>query len=200
MANLKDYWRHPLYRVCRMIVWIALHAMFRIRVVGRDWIPRSGPVILASNHIHNLDPPLLGLAVPRYVRFMAKSELFRYKLIGDFLGIIGGFPVHRGASDKAAIRNAIAVTEQGGCLLVFPEGHRSKTGKLGPSHPGVAFIARKAGCPITPVAIIGSYRLFRKLAVHFGPPIEVLPEDTNESLIRRVMEGIERLLKEGGAI
>jgi 1-acyl-sn-glycerol-3-phosphate acyltransferase len=188
---------HPLYRFCRTAVKGIVSVAFRLRVAGVENIPSSGPLIIASNHIHNFDPPVIGLAIPRFVRFMAKSELFANKPIAAFLTILGAFPVKRGGQDKSAIRTAIDIPAQQGCLLVFPEGHRSKTGKLGKAQPGIAFIARKAGCPIVPAVIIGPYRLFSPLSIRFGPPIIVDSSDSNESVLEKVMNGLQALLYEG---
>ena len=196
MTTLKNHWHHPIYQICRIGVGLILRTFVRIRVEGRENIPLSGPVIIASNHIHNFDPPTIGIMIPRFVHFMAKSELYRIRIVGYLLRILGAFPVRRGGQDKSAIRTALSVPASGGCLLVFPEGHRSRTGQLGEGMPGVAFIARRSNCPIIPCAVRGQYHVGGKVIIRFGQPIAIELADTNESLIMRVMESIHNLSRD----
>jgi 1-acyl-sn-glycerol-3-phosphate acyltransferase len=199
MDRPQDPTNTPLFRVARVVVSVFFHGMYRFRVVGAEHIPATGPVILACNHISNLDPPLLGICTRRYIQFMAKAELFRYRPVGAFLQRLGGFPVKRGLHDKAAIKYALSIPKNGGCLVIFPEGHRSRDGRLGKGLTGVAFIARKAGCPIVPAAIIGPYGFRRPLTVRFGPPLLPEEDETNEALLERLMNRIQGLLDQGHA-
>ncbi|MCL6515585.1 lysophospholipid acyltransferase family protein [Alicyclobacillus sp.] len=194
---VRDPFHEPLYRVMRTFVHIAFRVMFRIRIRGVHHIPRTGPVVIGCNHLHVFDVLLLGMAVPRFVHFMAKEELFRNRFLAALIRYLGAFPVRRGLQDKAAIRNALAVPAHGGCLIVFPEGHRSRDGKLQRGLPGIAFIARKSACPLVPAAIVGPYRLWHRVTIRFGEPIEPNPEDTNESVLETLMTRIQQLLDEG---
>lgn len=186
-----------LYQCARQIVRCLLHLLFRFRVVGTEHIPATGPLVLGSNHISNFDPIVIGASTFRQVRFMAKEELFKNRAIGSFLKYLGAFQVKRGLRDTAAIRYAIEIPHQGGCVVVFPEGHRSMDGQLGPGMPGVALIARKAEAPIVPVAIIGPYRFRRRLTVRFGPALFPESDDTNETLLEKLMLAIDELLRVG---
>lgn len=197
MNTVKSYAKHPVYRISRFLVTVVSRTLFRIRVVGLENIPLDGPLIISSNHIHNFDPPILGSVVPRFVHFMAKSELFKGKILGKFMWVIGAFPVKRGGQDKGAIKYALSVPKNGECLVIFPEGHRSKTGALGQGQPGVAFIARKSGSPIIPVAFIGKYRIFSRLTIRFGHLIQVDERDTNEQVLEILMSSIQKLVDEG---
>lgn len=199
VTEIRDPFNHPFYRTLRVVGIALLHAVYRWRVFGQERVPKTGSVVLACNHIHNFDPILVGASTPRFIHFMAKEELFRNRLAGKFLRFLGAFPIRRGVGDRGAIKHALAVTEHGQCLTVFPEGHRSKTGDLGPGLPGVAMIARRAGCPVVPVAILGPYRLRGRLTVRFGQPIPVDPSRTNEGLLEDLMTAIKRLLAEGHA-
>jgi 1-acyl-sn-glycerol-3-phosphate acyltransferase len=199
MSVVKSYSRNPVYRVCRFLVTCFSRSLFRIRVIGPENIPAAGPLIICSNHIHNFDPPILGSVVPRFVHFMAKSELFRGMVLRNFMRVIGAFPVKRGGQDKSAIKYALAVPKCGGCLMIFPEGHRSKTGVLGKGMPGIAFIARKSGSKVLPVAMIGPYRLFGRLTIRFGNLIEVNEQDTNEHVLEVLMSAVQELVNEGHA-
>jgi 1-acyl-sn-glycerol-3-phosphate acyltransferase len=196
---VRDPFREPLYRAMRAFVQIAFRLMFRIRIRGVHNIPRTGAAVIGCNHLHVFDVLLLGMAIPRFVHFMAKEELFRHRAFAALIRYLGAFPVRRGLQDKGAIRNALAVPAQGGCLIVFPEGHRSRDGKLQKGLPGIAFIARKANCPLVPAAIIGPYRLWGKVTIRFGEPILPGPSDTNESVLETLMMRIQQLLDEGHA-
>lgn len=196
METVKEYKISLFYRFARGVVKLFVSTLFRYRVIGEQHVPQSGAAVICSNHIHNLDPPVLGLSTTRYVHFMAKDELFRVKLLGWLISRLGAIPVRRGGQDKGAIRRALAIPAQGGCLAVFPEGHRSKDGKLGRGMMGASFIARKANCAIVPAAIIGTYKVGRRLTVRFGEPITPNPEDTNESLMKRIMEHIALLIEQ----
>ncbi|WDL97126.1 lysophospholipid acyltransferase family protein [Alicyclobacillus sp. ALC3] len=199
MTEIRDAFHQPFYRLLRVVGVSLLHIVYRWSVIGQAYVPKTGPVVLASNHIHNFDPIIVGASTPRFVHFMAKEELFRNRTIGNFLRYLGAFPIRRGVGDRGAIKHALAVTEDGQCLTVFPEGHRSKTGELGAGLPGVAMIARRAGCPVVPVAVIGPYRLRGRLTVRFGEPIPPDPDRSNEALLDELMTGIRRLLDEGHA-
>ncbi|WP_206830388.1 lysophospholipid acyltransferase family protein [Alicyclobacillus fructus] len=187
-----DLPRAPFYRFARAVVTAFFRACFRIRVQGLERLPQQGGVILASNHLSNFDPPLLGILVPRYIRFMGKAELFRIPVLRRMFLALGGFPIQRGRVDRRAIRTAIEVLQAGTCLVMFPEGHRSRTGRLGPLQPGIASIAKKAGAVIQPVGIRGRYRLFGRIEVRFGEPI-VPCEQSEEEIMRRLRDQLIQL-------
>jgi len=196
MDEIREYDSSRFYVFSRSVVSAAVRLLYQFRVVGREHIPVSGPVVICSNHIHNFDPPVLGLATKRFLYFMAKEELFQRQPFSWLLSRLGGFPIRRGGQDKRAIRRAVEISKGNGCLVIFPEGHRSKDGSLGKGMTGAAFIARKAECPIVPTAIVGTYHLRKPLVVRFGEPMLPLPDDTNDSLIARIMENIGKLVEE----
>lgn len=194
VRDTKDTFRYQLART--LVLWY-FRIMYRWRIEGAQYISEQGPVILASNHIHNFDPFLVGSCTRRFVHFMAKAELFRIRPVGAVFQYVGAFPVHRGGADKAAIKHSIAICQSGGCLMVFPEGHRSPDGQLQPGQPGVAMIARRSGCPIVPVAVVGPYRFRGLLTVRFGEPFSPDPGDTNDTLLEKLMARIRRLAEAG---
>ena len=129
----------------------------KFEVVGRENLPREGPLIVASNHLNNADPPMIALATrPRFPMYMAKREMIRWPILGPAFRIFGAFPVRRGAADLSALRAATEHLERGAMLVMFPEGTRSRGGGLGRGHPGTALIAMRSGAPILPVAVTGS--------------------------------------------
>ena len=157
---------------------MVLRGWFRLRVTGAERLPESGAII-AANHKSFLDAFFLGLATRRQLRFMAKAELFRGPL-GRLLPRLGAFPVRRGAADAEALATAAAILEQGGLLVVFPEGTRvDEPDALGSPHHGAGRLALETGAPIVPTAIRGTSHLWlgpvpkpRRIDVSFLPAVE----------------------------
>jgi 1-acyl-sn-glycerol-3-phosphate acyltransferase len=175
------------------------------RSEGAKWIPREGPVIIASNHVSNWDPVLVGLGCPREVHFMAKQELFRNPFLRWLIAAYNALPVRRDEADHHALRLASGVLKRGGALLMFPEGTRSTTGELGSAKAGVGFLACTTGAPVVPACIVGSSSLKSAVArrtplrVAFGPPVKPPAGASREAfanVTERVMDGIGRLRRE----
>ena len=165
------------YRLTRVIFKILFGIFFRPKIIGRENIPKKGAFILAANHMSNFDPPFVGTFAGRMVSYMAKEELFRNPILAAALRGINTFPVKRGAADKGAIKNAVKILKGGGCLGIFPEGTRSKTGRIGKAESGVSLIAAMTNAPIIPAAIVNTDKIFSaevkfpRLALVFGTPI-----------------------------
>ncbi len=190
-----------------------LRPLIGLRVVDAVRVPPSGPLLVISNHLSNADPPLLAIAFPRPLFFMGKSELFRNRLLGGFLRRFGGFPVERGTPDRAALRRALAVLEQGHAIAIFPEGGRSRTGALVKGLPGAGLVALQSGAPVLPVAIYGTEffpvngdwpprrprNVPRGVTIRYGEPFHV-PEQldgervTSEEATRLIMARVAELL------
>lgn len=197
-----------MYNLVHIILRTFFRLVFRWKISGLENIPPEGGVIIAANHISLLDPPVVGTALPveRPIYFMAKEELFANAVVRWFITKLHSFPIRRGSADRVAIRKAIALLESGQILGVFPEGTRSKTGKLGQPEPGVAMIAIKAGAPIVPTAIIGTNQVFSKgswlpvFKVRFGKPIQTdkikSDKESLEMLSNSIMREIACLLEE----
>ncbi|MDA5106892.1 MULTISPECIES: lysophospholipid acyltransferase family protein [Brevibacillus] len=189
------------YRFFRGLFRAIFSIVFRWQVIGAEHIPKEGPVILCANHISLWDPPLLGAGIDRPVHFMAKEELFRIPVLSYFITKFGAFPVKRGAGDRAAIRTALKLLEDGKIFGIFPEGTRSKTGKLGPGMPGAAMFALKSEAVVIPVAIVGPYRWFRPVKIVYGAPIDLSAQrtakpgsDTLKETTDLIMSHIQSLL------
>ena len=176
-----------LYWIILPIVWVLIHILWRIEVVGLDKVPRDRAVVLAPNHISDLDPVfVLGMILDfsRY-RILAKKELFKNPFIGWFLGCLGAVPIDRGKGDTETIDRVIAECKQGTKVLVYPEGTRSKDGRLGKLKSGAFVIAAKAGADILPCRIIydtpdARMHLFCRIRICFGeliPAGEAKPDD-----------------------
>ncbi len=161
------------YGFARGLIAAVLRVLFRIRIEGKENIPKEGVCLVCANHKSNLDPPLLGVCLPFQVRFMAKEELFRNKAFGALIGALGAFPIKRGKSDVGALRGAMKMLQNGECLAVFPEGGRSHGDSMRKGKQGAALIAAKAGVNILPVGIDGKYRPFHKITVRIGKEISM---------------------------
>ena len=147
------------YYVVRLIVRMLLTLLTRWRVEGRENVPNQGALLVVANHINLADPPVLGVSLGRKVIFMAKKELFHFRVIGYFVRNLGAFPVHRGQLDKKALRQAQQVLADGLALVMFPEGMRSRSGRLRTAFSGSALIALRSGAPILPVGITGTEKI-----------------------------------------
>ncbi len=148
-----------IYRLTRWAFRVAFVPLMHLEVRGLENVPRRGALIIASNHLHNFDPEVVGAVIPRNVFFMAKKELFTVRVVGGFIRFFGAFPVDRGAADRAALRYAVHLVEDGEALLMFPEGTRSVTGKIEKVLAGAAFVAMRTGAPVLPVAVTGTESL-----------------------------------------
>ena len=187
-----------LYRLFRILFRAIFSFVFRWQVIGREHIPKEGPVILCANHISLWDPPLLGSGIDRQVCFMAKEELFRIPVLSFFITRFGAFPVKRGAGDRAAIRSTLKILEEGKILGIFPEGSRSKTGEIGPGMPGAAMFALKSEAQVIPVAIIGNYRPFRRVTIVYGKPMDMSrfrEGKTNSNTLKEITDQIMAEIK-----
>lgn len=188
------------YSFLRVVGTLVLIVWRRWKVIGTENIPETGGVVVVSNHASNLDPVILGCALTRQVHFMAKVELFKFRLMAVFLRCMGSFPVNREKSDRNAIRTALELLQAGKIIGIFPEGTRNKSGELIKPHIGAAMLAIKADVPILPVAISGNEGLFNKIIVNIGEPV-YLPElwrsrpgkEELEDLIGQVMGNIADL-------
>ena len=166
------------YKIFKVLCRIWFGLVLRTRVFGVENIPKDGAFILAANHVSNWDPPFLGTFMSREVCYMGKEELFSNPVMAWVCRNLHVFPVKRGAADKSAIKTAIKLLKDGKCLGIFPEGTRSKTGKLGKAEPGVSLIAAMTKAPIIPAAIVNTEKIFSRekflprLAVIYGTPIK----------------------------
>lgn len=146
----------------------------RVRVIDVDKMPKKGGLVVAANHESMLDMFMIGYRVPRYIKWMAKEELFKNKLIAKFITACGAYPVKRSTRDVSAARTTFEMLERGEPVGIFPQGTRSKgNGRAHKAKHGVAKFAVEADVPVQPVAIWGKIRLFGRVYVRFGDPIRL---------------------------
>ncbi len=188
-----------LYPLGKVLCTAVLKPFYRIKVIGQENFPKEQGVLLCTNHIDNLDPPVVGLTAPRPVHFMAKEELFQLPVLKAVLPNVNAFPVKRGLSDRQAIRKALELLRSGQVVGMFPEGTRSKTGELGKGLTGAGFFALKGDALVMPCAIIGPYRPFKQLKVIYGEPIDMTPmrerKASAEEATEAIMDAIQKLIE-----
>ncbi len=169
-----------LYAILKPIAVMLMRLLFRLEARGTEHIPRSGALVIVANHSSVLDPPLVGGAAPRPLTYLAKAELFDIPLFGALIRGVNARPLRRDGADAGALRTALRVLDDGGALLVFPEGTRGPEGMLREPKGGAAMLAVLGGAPVVPTYIKGSgaawpkgRRLPRpaKVVVTFGPPL-----------------------------
>ena len=160
-----------LYKIIKNIFRVYFLLFNKITIKGYENIPEFGGIIICPNHIHWLDPVLIGTFIKREITYMAKAELFEIKIVSLALKGIHAFPVKRGTPDLSAIKNAFRSVKQGKVLGIFPEGTRSTDGMLLPAESGVALIAIKTNAPVIPIRIAGSYKIFRNITITIGKPV-----------------------------
>jgi glycerol-3-phosphate dehydrogenase (NAD(P)+) len=150
-----------IYWSLRAILVPAFVVYCRMQRVGREHLPRRGPLLLASNHRSFMDPFVIGMLARRPVYYMAKRELFEKRWQAWILNALGAFPVDRGTGDSAAMDTARAILQRGDCVVLFPEGTRIRRGPLGKPKRGVGRLALETGAPVVPVAVIGTENVRR---------------------------------------
>jgi 1-acyl-sn-glycerol-3-phosphate acyltransferase len=183
------------YWVVKVLLTPILRLLYRVRVEGRDNVPRSGAVILASNHQSFIDSLFLPLCVGRRVTFVAKAEYFESWKTAWFFRAVGMIPLKRGggSASERALAAAREVLLAGGVLGIYPEGTRSPDGRLYRGHTGVARLAVQCGAPVVPVAQSGTAavqpigsmrpRILRKVGVKLGEPMRVPGVDADGSAL-----------------
>ena len=166
------------YKFFKVICRFWFGKILKTKIIGTENIPKDGAFILAANHVSNWDPPFLGTFIDREVCYMGKEELFSNPVMAWICRNLHVFPVKRGAADKSAIKTAIKLLKDGKCFGIFPEGTRSKTGKLGKAEPGVSLIAAMTKSIIIPAAIVNTEKIFSREkflprpAVVYGSPMK----------------------------
>lgn len=170
------------WNIVRGFLWFSLKMLYRFRIEGAANVPPTGPIIYVSNHQSHLDPVIVGIVVgDRPFSGMARSTLFSNPLLAAIMRGIGVISLDQSKGDSGAMKAALAELEAGRCVLIFPEGTRTRDGAIGEFKAGVALIIRRSGAPVVPVAMEGAFDIWRigtsmpklsgRLAVKTAPPI-----------------------------
>lgn len=190
------------YTFVRLVVSLPTFLFYRVRAIGRENVPKDGPLILAPNHFSQMDHFFTGLYLRRKIRFMAKSQLFGPRVLTYIYKHGGVIPIRRGHRDEEAFKTAFTVLDQEGMLLIYAEGGRSRSGALGEPKRGVGRLALESGAPVVPVAIYGSAAVrrwkrlrFPRVTVEYGEPIRfpVEKSPSHERQLEAATEVFERV-------
>lgn len=200
------------YGFYKIIIGSIFKLFYPLEIKGLENLPREGGIILAPNHSSYFDPLHFGLAVPRNINWIAKESFFNAWWVGWFFKTTGCLPVNPEKPNIEAIKRALLVLEQGGMLGIFPEGTRSRNGKLMNGELGVALLALRSGAPILPAAIDGAFEAYppdakfprpRRIKLRFGQPLIFdavkkgrIDKKTLEAVTEKVMKNIEELIDE----
>ncbi|MBI2930567.1 MAG: 1-acyl-sn-glycerol-3-phosphate acyltransferase [Planctomycetes bacterium] len=179
-------------------------ALWKLRSRGQELVPRTGGVLLASNHQSVLDPPLVAACVDREVHFMARKSLFEIPVFGSVIVAYNAFPIVRDSGDVKGVKTAIERLKAGSALLMFPEGTRTRDGRIGPMKSGIRLVAERAAVPIVPVLVEGAYKVWPKgqrlpclwgrITVTFGRPLD--PSSLGDEGLREAIIGLSKRNKE----
>lgn len=195
-----------LYRMIYSVLGPLWRFFYRMRVVGAEHFPLTGPVVVACNHRAMTDPFFLGINAPRQIHYMAKSELWKFKPLGWAMDWFGTFPVNRGEVDRGAIKKAIEILDNKAVLGLFPEGHCHKGEGLAELRAGIGLFSLRDGVVTVPAIMRGTDLAFKhgfphfpKIDLIFGKPIEMpgpdIPKpDRARVVTERVQEALETLL------
>lgn len=186
------------------MLWVLFGVCGPVRIRGRRNVPRTGGLLVLANHTSDADPPLMGYAIPRPMYFMAKSELFDIPILGRLMKWYRSFPVKRGAPDRGALRKAIDLARAGECVVVFPEGECSETGKLQRILPGATLIIRQSGVPVICCGLRDVNRMlpygkliprpaFHAIRVEFGDAKQFEKDATEEQIGAWIESELRRL-------
>ncbi|MFM2081356.1 MAG: 1-acyl-sn-glycerol-3-phosphate acyltransferase [Verrucomicrobiota bacterium] len=169
------------YRIGWTLFRLVYATYFRWRVCNPEHVPRTGPAILASNHASFIDPPLVGSGLPRDINYLARESLFRYPGIGWLLRSWQAVPVDRDGGGARGLKAILDRLLAGGAIILFPEGTRTRDGKLQPARSGIGLIVIKSSAPVIPVRVFGTYEAYgrhvkfprpRRVTVKYGQPMD----------------------------
>jgi 1-acyl-sn-glycerol-3-phosphate acyltransferase len=189
-----------VWAIGRIYIGWPVRLFTRARALGLENVPKTGGAVYAINHLHWIDIPLIGLLSPRTVYFVAKAEAANFPVLGGFLRLHGAIAIHRGESDREAVRRMRDEARAGHVIGLFVEGTRQKTGRPGVAQPGAAMVGMQEGVPIIPVAIYGTQFWkpgnFRRCTVMFGEPLRFDDLPKNGKGYREATAVIERRIHE----
>lgn len=177
----------------KSLFWLASVIAYRIKVIGRENIPKEGAALICPNHVHALDSVLVVIHNKRKINVLAKEELFENGIMRFLAKVFGVYPVKQNSADLGAIKTSLKLLKNGELLLIFPEGTRNGMEKGTPIKNGPMTIAIKAGVPIIPVGIKGKFKFFSKITINIGKPMyfnEYKKEVNNKELVTELTENL----------
>lgn len=183
LADPRSYGDGITYRIGWVVCWLTCTIPFPRRVVGRRNVPKTGGVLLVANHASFLDIPAVGGSIGRHVSFVARESLGKNRFLAWLIPRVGTILIRRGEADRGALRSIVERLQQGGAVLMFPEGTRSPDGRVHAFKGGAVYAAQRAGATIVPVGVRGTDRAMGRsgklrlgrIEVHLGEPLVLDP-------------------------
>ncbi|HYT90603.1 MAG TPA: lysophospholipid acyltransferase family protein [Gemmataceae bacterium] len=154
MSKVTSY---AVHKLAYMLSATAMPVFFRLRIEGGAHIPRTGPALLVANHQSFLDPILLGLCTPRALCYLARKSLFRNPFFAWLIRVLGAVPIDQQGVGKEGIKTILEQLQRGEAVVVFPEGERTRDGRMQPLRPGVHLLIKRTKAPIVPIGIAGAF-------------------------------------------
>ncbi|MBI3995597.1 MAG: 1-acyl-sn-glycerol-3-phosphate acyltransferase [Nitrospirae bacterium] len=196
-----------LYAIAHALLKVVGRLLFRVRIIGAEHVPKTGPVLIAPNHVSYLDIPLLGIMIDRPLHFMGKPSLFR-GWVGRLYRALNGFPIERGPRSRNGLMEAVSRLKQGHCVAMYPEGGRSLSGRLQKPMPGVGLIVAQSGVKVIPAYVAGTDKVLpvgawmiriHPVTVYIGEPIDFTDQiqkgDGKELYLRISRAIMEQIVK-----
>jgi 1-acyl-sn-glycerol-3-phosphate acyltransferase len=191
------------YRFIRFVSRLAATLLFRVRVTGRNRVPRAGGVMVLSNHQSHFDPVLIGVSCDRHLSYLARETLFRFAPLRWLIGSLDAIPIDREGLGLAGLRETLRRLKNGEMVLIFPEGTRTSDGEMAPLKAGFSSLAKRSRVPLLPIGIEGAYQAwprwrrfpgFGAIHVYIGHPI--LPTEAAAFDDRQLVEEVERRIRQ----
>ncbi len=199
---MKEFFKKIARIIVKTAIYVYCKIVYRAKIIGKENIPKDGPVLVCGNHRSYLDPPLIESTSKRDIRFMAKEELRSNKFFA-FLGVIfDGIYVKRDSKDVTAMKTTLKALKDSECVGIFPEGTRNGLEKGEKVKDGAAFFATRTGAKVVPVGVSGGEKIFNKVTVRYGKPIDYseykgkkLEKDELDKITQEIMDNIIKLTK-----
>lgn len=191
-----------IFWICFAIAFLPLTIFLPINVKGKKNLPKKQGFVLTCNHYSNFDAPMIDLKLGRKIRFLAKKELFKNKLLGFFIRQFGGYPIDRGATDVKAFKFALQTLKDKHILGIFPEGTRNKEGseEMQELKSGAVVFASKAGVPIVPMVLVKPIKFMRRTTLIVGEPFMCEGENPTRLTKDEIQKNVELLAAKTNAL
>lgn len=197
MEKIKNFFKEVARAIVRFIVLVFCKIVYRVKIIGKENVPKDGALILCGNHRTYLDPPLIIVTAGRYVRFIGKEELKKNPLFAILGALFGIIFIKRDAKDITSMKESIKTLKNGDAIGIFPEGTRNGFEKNdGKVKNGAAYMALKTGAKVLPVAVVGPSKPFTKNAIIYGKPIDFSEYAKDKKIEKEVEDKVSEIIKQ----